>query len=152
MVSTSTPASAQAMVMRRTFSVPAWCPARRGSPRRIAQRPLPSMMMPTWAGIRRGSSPSSASAPAASANALDLHDLGLLALGHLVHAMDELVGQLLEPVLGAALVLGRDPAVLLGLAQAVERIAAAVAHGDARLLGPLMDLLDQFLAALLGQL
>src|SRR5918912_1474418 len=105
MVSTSTPASAQAMVMRRTFSVPAWWPARRGRPRRIAQRPLPSMMMPTWAGIERGSSLSSACGPAASANALDLHDLGLFALGHVFDAMDELVGQLLEAVLSAAFVL-----------------------------------------------
>src|SRR5688500_4689923 len=33
---------------RRTASAPARCPALRGSPRAVAQRPLPSMMMATW--------------------------------------------------------------------------------------------------------
>ncbi len=33
---------------RRTASAPARCPAARGSPRRVAQRPLPSMTMATW--------------------------------------------------------------------------------------------------------
>src|SRR5438045_3785555 len=34
--------------VRRTASAPARWPARRGSPRAVAQRPFPSMMMPTW--------------------------------------------------------------------------------------------------------
>src|SRR6266576_6929141 len=33
---------------RRTASAPARCPAARGSPRRVAQRPLPSMTIATW--------------------------------------------------------------------------------------------------------
>ena len=41
-------------VIRLTFSVPALWPASRGKPRRLAQRPLPSMMMPTWVGTDDG--------------------------------------------------------------------------------------------------
>src|SRR6188474_1727383 len=37
---------------RRMFSVPARWPAARGSPRCVAQRPLPSMMMATCRGTR----------------------------------------------------------------------------------------------------
>src|SRR5258705_13967007 len=33
---------------RRTASAPARCPAARGRPRRVAQRPLPSMTIATW--------------------------------------------------------------------------------------------------------
>ena len=44
------------------------------------------------------------------------------------------------------------PPLFLGFAQMVERIAAAVAHGDARFLGPLVDLFDQLFAPVLGQL
>jgi len=37
-------------MMRAMFSSPSVCPAVRGWPRRSAQRPLPSMMQPTWMG------------------------------------------------------------------------------------------------------
>src|SRR5262249_2818741 len=43
-----TPCFGAASTTRRTASTPASCPRRRGSRRRVAQRPLPSMMMPTW--------------------------------------------------------------------------------------------------------
>src|SRR5271165_2268861 len=42
------PWSGAASTMRRIASTPASCPRRRDRPRRVAQRPLPSMMMPTW--------------------------------------------------------------------------------------------------------
>src|ERR1051326_4605965 len=112
MVRHSTPASAQAMVMRRTFSVPALWPARRGKPRRLAQRPLPSMMMPTWAGTVAGAARGDCSDWAARVTAtLYLHYLGLLVPGDIVNAFHELVRQLLESFLGAALVFLRDATV-----------------------------------------
>src|ERR1035437_9875041 len=42
-----TPESGAASTTRRAASTPARCPMTRGSPRPIAQRPLPSMMIPT---------------------------------------------------------------------------------------------------------
>jgi hypothetical protein len=42
------PASGAASTMRRTIAAPARCPADRERPWRMAHRPLPSMMMPTW--------------------------------------------------------------------------------------------------------
>ncbi len=50
------------------------------------------------------------------------------------------------------LVFARDAAVLLRLANVVDGVAAAVADGDARLLGALVDLLDEAFASLLGEL
>src|ERR1700756_19218 len=41
------PWSGGASTMRLMASTPASCPRRRDRPRRVAQRPLPSMMMPT---------------------------------------------------------------------------------------------------------
>src|SRR5215510_12708165 len=107
MVRTSTPASAHAIVMRRTFSVPAWWPASRGIPRRFAQRPLPSMMMPTCLGTELGCGDGSAwdSAPATRVTSeLDLHNFGLLATGDFVDPLDELVGEFLKPILSAAFI------------------------------------------------
>src|SRR5262245_30970567 len=49
-VSTPTPRSGAASTTRRTASAPARWPAVRASPRRIAQRPLPSMMSATCSG------------------------------------------------------------------------------------------------------
>src|SRR5205085_11771233 len=43
------PWSGAASTARRTASAPARWPATRGRPRRAAQRPLPSMMIATWA-------------------------------------------------------------------------------------------------------
>src|SRR5579859_5374583 len=143
------------MVMRRTFSVPAWWPARRGSPRRFAQRPFPSMMMPTWAGTRSGTASGvcSGCVPATRVTArLDLHDLGLFVPGHVVDPLDELVGQLLQPILSAPLVLLRDATILFGFAEVIEGVAAAVAHGNSRFLGAVVHLLDELFAPILGEL
>src|SRR6266542_3075970 len=125
MVSTSTPASAQAIVMRRTFSVPAWWPARRGSPRRFAQRPLPSMMMPTCTGTVSGCGSRvpcgvdlgcASAVPATSVTNSDLQDFGLFLLRDLVDTLDERIRQLLQPFLSPPLVLLRDTAVFFGFA------------------------------------
>src|SRR5262249_52093284 len=82
----------------------------------------------------------------------DLQYLGLLVFGDVVDSLDEPVGQLLQPLLRPPLVLLRDTTVLFGLAQVLERVAAAVADGDARLLGALVYLFDQLLAPILRQL
>src|SRR6266540_778043 len=47
-VSAVTPRSRVASTTRRTASAPARWPAPRARPRRVAQRPLPSMMIATW--------------------------------------------------------------------------------------------------------
>src|ERR1051326_7589927 len=142
MVRHSTPASAQAMVMRRTFSVPALWPARRGKPRRFAQRPLPSMMMPTWAGTVSGSATGSVCgvdlgcAPATNCvTSSDLHNFRLLVPGDVVHTFHEGVCQLLQPLLRAALILLGDATVFLCLAQVIQGIASAIAQRDARFFG-----------------
>src|SRR5689334_10030018 len=49
------PWSGAARTISRSASIPARCPAARGRLWARAQRPLPSMMMATWAGVRRSS-------------------------------------------------------------------------------------------------
>src|ERR1700687_3494367 len=117
------------------------------------------MMMPTWAGTVSGSgrAPDCAAvdwdwAPATIDAGLDLQHFGLFVTRDLLDAFDEAVGKLLEALLGAFFVLLRYAAVLLCLAQMIERISAAIAHGHARLLGALVDLLDELFAPILGQL
>src|SRR5690606_24321114 len=46
------PSSTQASTVSRSACTPARCPSTRGSNRRVAQRPLPSMMTATWTGSR----------------------------------------------------------------------------------------------------
>src|SRR5882762_10166323 len=112
--------------MRRTFSVPAWWPARRGMPRRLAQRPLPSMMMPTWAGTASGTGCASACAvdldwaPATIDTRSDLQHFGFFVSRNVLHAFDEAIGQLLEALLGTFFVLLGNTAVFLRLAQMIE--------------------------------
>ena len=48
------PRSGQLSTISRTRSAPRRCPAMRGSPRLVAQRPLPSMMIATWLGPGAG--------------------------------------------------------------------------------------------------
>jgi hypothetical protein len=47
-VSAAMPSPGAASTERRTASAPARWPATRGNPRRVAQRPLPSITMATW--------------------------------------------------------------------------------------------------------
>src|SRR4030088_2236184 len=101
-------------------------------PRRLAQRPLPSMMMPTWVGTVSGSDSEAACvvdsgwAPATIDTQLDLHDFGFFMPRNVLDAFDETVGELLQPLLSAFFVLLRDAAILFRLAQVIECVAAAI--------------------------
>src|SRR3989304_2907443 len=98
MVRYLTPNSTQASRMRRRFSVPARCPARRGSPRLRAQRPLPSMIMAMCCGTCSGK----VSFFCCSAiGALDLHDLLFFSFPDGIDLVNKFVVQLLNVVLGA---------------------------------------------------
>src|SRR3989338_1093782 len=156
------------MIVRAALTPSRW-PATRGRPRRVAQRPLPSMMMATcsgtgWARTRASSSASPSSAGAAPARALvpftamrwsshrtlEGQNFLLLLLQELVDPGDVLVGGLLDLVVAAALVVFGDLLVLRHGLEPVVRLPAHVAHGHPRLLGHLVDGLDELLAALLG--
>src|SRR5262249_39114328 len=57
----------------RTLLTPRRCPSMRGKPRRLAQRPLPSMMIATCAGSFAGSSPAAAIRSKVSVLKRDMH-------------------------------------------------------------------------------
>jgi hypothetical protein len=86
------------------------------------------------------------------AGRLDLEDLGLLALEHLVDALHVLVRELLHAILGAVHVVCLRLARAIEVLEVVQRVAAHVAHGDAALLGDVARNLDELLAAVLGEL
>mgnify|MGYP003295068779 CR=1 FL=1 len=65
---------------------------------------------------------------------------------------EHIVGELLEVFLGDLIVILGDLGVLLHLLELLDRVAADVADGDLAALGILVDLLDELLAALLGEL
>jgi hypothetical protein len=93
-----------------------------------------------------GSIPAVPSRPAS-----DLHDLAFFAPPDLIYLTDRLVGQFLQPILGALdLVLG-DVLFLLRLPQVVDRIAATVSDGHAGFLNALVNLLHEVTAALFVQ-
>src|ERR1700688_357793 len=165
-----TPAWWHASITGRIARTPARWPATRGRWRWRAQRPFPSMMMPTCRGRSALAGGGIAAGtggrcivglwvrtprrrrPFRRGSRSDLEDLSLLPLDGVVDPGDELIGDLLHiDELGGDLVLA-DVAVLLDAAQMVDLVAADVAHGDARLLGLAMNHLDEVLAALLGEL
>src|SRR5690348_15663197 len=100
------PSSAAAMTVRRTASAPRRCPAIRGRPRDFAQRPLPSMMMATWAGGggKGEEVPSSMDS--------DLEDLLVLLGEEAVDLLDRLVGQGLDVLVELAVLILGDLMVL----------------------------------------
>src|SRR3990172_10373533 len=114
-------------MMRRTFSVPALWPARRGSPRCWAHRPLPSMMMAAWVGrlaiCRR-----------LSAMGLDFHQLRFLDFAKAVYVDHVPIGDFLELFLCSASVVGGDVLFFLQLLQVLHRIAPDIPHGHPALL------------------
>lgn len=81
---------------------------------------------------------------------LDLHDLGLFHGKGRVDFRDEVIGELLELLFFAMLLVLADLAVLLESLDLVLGIAASVAHGNAAVLGSGLALLDDLAAALLG--
>src|SRR3982074_3630771 len=160
-----TPRRLHSSVTGRMVLTPARCPAIRGRWRRRAQRPLPSMMMATW----RGSSGREGGGTAAGRggrcisgeacvegrrgmpSCSHLEDIGLLAVGDLLHAGDEAVGDLLDlrrPAVGSV---DARLALLLHPAHVLDLVAPDVADGYARLLGVALDQLHELLAPLLGE-
>src|SRR5215207_4962973 len=126
------PRSAASRSRALTVSAPASWPAATDRPRCLAQRPLPSVMMATYEALTgRGSS--------------HLEDLVFLALEQGVELLGLLVGELLQRLLGAVLVVGAGLARVAQLAQVVHYVAADVADRDA-------PLLRELPAPLLGQL
>src|SRR5437762_13639844 len=112
-------------------SIPALCPMTRGRKRSRAQRLLPSMMIATCSGgvnwLTGGSW------------ALDLHDLGFLAGGHLVDQTDVAVGDLLQLVARAPRLVGRDLFLFLQRLDPIHRSAPDVANRNMRDLGIPLD-------------
>src|SRR5690242_12963751 len=100
----------------------------------------------------RSSRWSSATTVGSGARASDLHDLGFLALQQLVDLVHVLVGELLDAILGAVLLVAADLAVVDELFEVVDRVAPDVPDRDLALLRHLADDLDELLAPLLGQL
>src|SRR5262249_21600172 len=143
--------SIAASTVRLRARVPARWPSATGSPRRSAQRPLPSMMIAT---VRASSSRccSSTATGFGAPSASNLHDLGFLALQQLVDLGDVLVAELLAAVLRAVLLVAPGLAVVDELLQMVDRVPAHVADRDLALLRHVPDDLDEILAPLLGQL
>src|SRR5690606_19638108 len=157
------PKSPAARTVRRSASTPARWPAARGSPRALAQRPLPSMMIAIWAGFtmrplsgeplarERLASERLAGAPRpkAALPRSNLQYLGFLLGQQDVDGGDGLVRHLLDALVLDARIVLADVAVLLRLLGMVDAVAADVAHRHLGLLGILVGDLDQFLAALL---
>src|SRR3990172_4947317 len=143
-----TPRSVQARTMPRTASTPRWCPAKRGSPRCRAQRPLPSMMIATCCGTSPLAGIACVELACVMARASYRHQLRFLLLQQLVDAGDVLVGELLDLVLGPALVVLGDLFLFQRLLEVVVGVAPQVAYRDARGLGFVAHHLDQLLAAL----
>src|SRR5262245_55758303 len=93
------------------------------------------------------SSPSSR----AEARSSDLHDLLFLPLEKVVDAVDVLVRDLLEPLLGPAFLVVADLSVPHQLLEVVHDVAPDVPDRDAALLGQVTDDLDELLAPLLRE-
>src|SRR5262249_37940509 len=138
-----TPSSTASRRRALTVSAPASCPATTGSPRRRAQRPLPSVMIATLRAAARSGT---------RATYLNLEDLFFLVLEDLVELADADVGDFLELPPRAVFFAIPRLARLLQLPQVVHHVAADVAHRDPAVLGDVADDLDQLLAPLLGQL
>ena len=83
---------------------------------------------------------------------LNLHELLILLGAHFVDLLDVFIGELLNVLFGLLLVVFGQFALLLGLLDEVNSIAADITDGDLRVLAVLFDLLGELFSALLGQL
>src|SRR5687767_3189929 len=114
----SMPRSAQAWTVRTSASTPCLWPKKRGMCRFIAQRPLPSMTMATWRGTRARCPDRLVMLPprrrraACACRASDRHDLGFLRRGEPLDLGDGPVGELLQVVERAPLLVLGDRLVL----------------------------------------
>src|SRR5512147_3008852 len=88
------PSSSAARTMRFATSRPSRWPAVRGKPRAAAQRPFPSMMIPTWAGTV-----DAVALCGTAFTASHFHDLFVFFLERLADLRDVGVGELLQLVL-----------------------------------------------------
>src|SRR5215207_8289107 len=108
---------------RRTASTPRRWPSTRGSPRRAAQRPLPSIMIATWRGAGRSVETAAAEISGFDISRwtltmhvrLDLHDFFFLNREKRVDFLDRLVGRFLNLFFLAPLVILTHRAVFLQL-------------------------------------
>src|SRR5215203_1289025 len=141
-VSSSIPSSAASRSRAFSVSAPARWPSMTGSPRWLAQRPLPSVMIATYLGaVTPATRPSS-----------NFEDLFFLALQEGIDLGDRVVGLFLQRRLGPALVVLADVALFFQLAQVAHDVAADVADRDAAFLGHPVHHLDHLPPALLGHL
>ena len=125
--------------MVRKVSAPTLCPIFRGSPRRLAHRPLPSIMTPTWAGRLEKS------------GILQLHDLFFFFLCHQIDVLAVFIGELLGFLLAVLQVVFGQLAVFLHGFEFLHQIPADAADCHLRLLTVFADVLSQVPAALLRQ-
>src|SRR5512139_1669667 len=135
-VSASTPRRAQPSTHARTALAPARWPKWRGNARRLAQRPLPSMITATWRG-----SPGCATGS-------DLQQFFFLLVHHGIDVRDVLVRELLHFLVRLALDVLGDHLLLEHLLEVLQHVTAHVADRDARVLGFVLDHLGEVLAAL----
>src|SRR5438552_7026470 len=104
--------------MRRTTLTLARCPATRGMPRERAQRPLPSMMIATCCG--ESTIYVALAGPATS----DLQQLLLLVRHRMIDVGDMLVGELLDFLLRAPVIILRDELFLEHVLEFAHDLAA----------------------------
>src|SRR6185312_1865313 len=115
------PRPGAARTVLRNASTPARWPARRGMPRALAQRPFPSMMIATCAGVAMFSLSGQP-----MAKTLNLHDFSFLIRKQVVDGADRFVGKFLDLFGTLALIVLADVPVLFRLPQEVHAIAAHV--------------------------
>src|SRR3954467_7590096 len=151
------PRSIAASTVRRNARVPSRWPSATGRPRDIAQRPFPSRMIATQRTGPAGCSSrccfrKRSSRPTGRAGGSDLQNLFLFLLQEVVDLVRVVVGQLLHPFLGAALLVAANLALIDELLQVMHDVTADVADGYAAFLRHLLGDLDELLPPLLRQL
>src|SRR4051812_3577239 len=119
------PRSAQASTVLTSESTPALWPKKRGMKRFFAQRPLPSMTMATWRGMAAWSwDKAGTGVLRCTRKASNGHDLRFLARDQPVDLGDGAVGELLQVVERAALLVLADLLVLQQLLRVLVGVAA----------------------------
>src|SRR5690606_10641109 len=128
-----TPRRPHASMTRRTACTPLAWPAARGNMRRVAQRPFPSMMMAKCCGTEEVSGMETVElicmASTTGRSPSYGHDLGFFLADHFVNFSHMTVGQLLDFVLHAALVVLGYFFVLDEFLEGVIGLAAQITNG-----------------------
>src|SRR5712671_5059045 len=122
------PRPGAARTVLRSASTPARWPASRGMPRALAQRPFPSMMIATCAGV------AIFSLSGRLRPTLNLHDFRFLIGKQVVDGADHLIGKLLHLIGALAVIVLAHVAVFLRLLEKVHAVTTDMAHGDAGML------------------